>query len=131
MLLKNQPGKCGEDVIRVVHDCFMRVIIEYINAIGFDAIIQQFDREFIRCSRVFYLVFCFSPFAQLSNPCFFMAAIYHWLIQQHPNADQHRQVTDPDIIARIHATVTLTDESVLRYFMEAYNSVHGRTIPNF
>ena len=125
MRLNNEPGKCAEEVINVAHDCFMRVMIEYINPMDFDAIVQQFDREFIRCCRAFYLVLCSSPFPQLSNPCFFMASIYHWLIQQHPNADQRRQVTDPEIIARIHATLTSTDESVLRYFRMSYNSVHG------
>ena len=131
MLLNNQPGECGKEIIRVVHDCFMRVMIECINTMDFDAIVQQFDRQLIRCCRAFYFVLGSSPLPQLSNPRFFMAAIYHWLIQQHPNADQHRQVTDPEIIARIHATVTFTDESVLRYFLEAYYSFTGRTIPNF
>ena len=54
-----------------------------------------------------------------------MATIYHWLIQQHSNADQRRQVTDPEIIACMHATMTLTGEPMLRYFMKTYYSVRG------
>ena len=126
MGLNNYSGECGKKVIEVAHDCFMRVMMEHINGVDLRAIALQFDQELIRCCRTFYLVLRSSPSPRLSNPCFFMAAIYHWLIQQHPNADQHRQVTDPEIIARIHATLTSTDESVLRYFMEAYYSVRGQ-----
>ena len=121
-----EPGKCGEEVINVAYGCFMQVMVEHIIAMDFRAIALHFDREFIRCCRSFYLVLRSARSPRLSNPCFFMAAIYHWLIQQHPNVDRRRQVTDHEIIARIHATVSSTDESVLRYFMEAYYSVYGQ-----
>ena len=125
MILNKEPGECGEEVIKVANDCFMRIMVEQIKAKDLRAIALQFDQELITCCRTFYLVLRSSPFPRLSNPCFFMATIYHWLIQQHPNADRHRQVTDPEIIARIHATLTSTDKSVLRYFMKAYYLVHG------
>ena len=126
MASNTEPGDCGERVRNAVHDCFMRIMIEHINVMDLRAIALHFNQELIRCCRCFYLVLRSAHSPRLSNPCFFMAAIYHWLIQQHPNADQRRPVRNPEIIERIHASLTSTDESVLRYFMEAYYSVYGQ-----
>ena len=122
MEMNNESGECGKDVLIEANNCFCRVMPEHIYTVDFPTIVRKFDQELIKCCRVFHQVLT-SGSPPLSNPCFFMASVYHWLIQYHHIAPRHRQIEDSVTIARIHSTLTSTDASVLSYFIASYNSV--------
>ena len=124
IVTNKDPEECGEEVLGAINERLVEFFDEHIDTIDVHVIIQHFDQELIKCCRIFYQVLLFSPSSRLSSSGFFMASVYHNLIQQHPNATQHRQVTDPEIIARLSSTIRITDESMLRYFRMSYDSVH-------
>ena len=52
-------------------------MVEHINPMDYHIIVQLIEQELIKCCFYYYKVVIFtSPSQRLSNPCFFMAAIF-------------------------------------------------------